>query len=162
MSDGGPATGAQPDHAGVIGPPPLLYGAALVIGAALEWLWPTTIGLGRLPLWLGLVLVLAGFAIALAGALALRRGGTNIPPHRPTTRIVTDGPYRYSRNPLYLALTLIYAGVGLIADDLWILVMLLPLLLVVHWGVIRREERYLEGKFGETYRQYKESVRRWL
>ena len=155
-------TDERPDHAGVIGPPPLLYGAALVIGAGLEWLRPTTIGLGRVPLVLGLVLVVAGFAIALTGALALRRAGTNIPPHLPTTQIVTDGPYRYSRNPLYLALTLIYAGVGLIADDLWILILLLPLLLLMHWGVIAREERYLEGKFGATYRQYKEKVRRWL
>jgi protein-S-isoprenylcysteine O-methyltransferase Ste14 len=155
-------TDERADHAGVVGPPPLLYGAALVIGAGLEWFWPTAIGFGWLPLWLGVILVLAGFAIALFGGVALRRAGTNIPPHLPTTQLVTDGPYRYSRNPLYLALTLIYVGVGLIADDLWILVLLVPLLLLMHWGVIVREERYLEEKFGETYRQYKARVRRWL
>ena len=111
---------------------------------------------------LGAILILAGLAIALLGALALRRAGTAIPPNRPTTELVTDGPYRYSRNPLYLALTLIYAGVGLIADDLWILILLVPLLLLIHWGVVVREERYLEAKFGEAYRRYKERVRRWL
>ena len=88
-------TEERPDHAEVIGPPPLLYGAALVVGAGLEWLWPTAIGLGRLPLGLGLVLVLAGFAIALFGALAPRRAGTAIPPHRPTT----CGPSRRPPSP---------------------------------------------------------------
>jgi protein-S-isoprenylcysteine O-methyltransferase Ste14 len=155
-------TDERPDHAEVIGPPPLLYGAALVIGAGLEWFWPTAIGLGWLPLVLGAILILAGLAIALLGALALRRAGTAIPPNLPTTELVTDGPYRWSRNPLYLALTLIYAGVGLIADDLWILMLLVPLLLLIHWGVVVREERYLEAKFGEAYRRYKERVRRWL
>ena len=155
-------TDERPDHAEVIGPPPLLYTAALVIGAGLEWFWPTAIGLGWLPLLLGAILILAGLAIALLGALALRRAGTAIPPNRPTTELVTDGPYRFSRNPLYLALTLIYAGVGLIADDLWILILLVPLLLLIHWGVVVREERYLEAKFGEAYRRYKERVRRWL
>ena len=155
-------TEERPDHAEVIGPPPLLYTAALVIGAGLEWFWPTAIGLGWLPLVLGAILILAGLAIALLGALALRRAGTAIPPNRPTTELVTDGPYRWSRNPLYLALTLIYAGVGLIADDLWILMLLVPLLLLIHWGVVVREERYLEAKFGEAYRRYKERVRRWL
>ena len=155
-------TEERPDHADVIGPPPLLYTAALVIGAGLEWFWPTAIGLGWLPLLLGAILILAGLAIALWGALALRRAGTAIPPNRPTTELVTDGPFRWSRNPLYLALTLIYAGVGLIADDLWILVLLVPLLLLLHWGVVVREERYLEAKFGEAYRRYKQRVRRWL
>ena len=155
-------TEERPDHADVIGPPPLLYTAALVIGAGLEWFWPTAIGLGWLPLALGAILILAGLAIALWGALALRRAGTAIPPNRPTTELVTDGPFRWSRNPLYLALTLIYAGVGLIADDLWILVLLVPLLLLLHWGVVVREERYLEAKFGEAYRRYKQRVRRWL
>ncbi len=155
-------TEERPDHAEVIGPPPLLYTAALVIGAGLEWFWPTAIGLGWLPLVLGAILILAGLAIALLGAVALRRAGTAIPPNLPTTELVTDGPYRWSRNPLYLALTLIYAGVGLIADDLWILVLLVPLLLLIHWGVVVREERYLEAKFGEAYRRYKERVRRWL
>ncbi len=116
-------TDERPDHAEVIGPPPLLYTAALVIGAGLEWFWPTAIGLGWLPLVLGAILILAGLAIALLGALALRRAGTAIPPNLPTTELVTDGPFRWSRNPLYLALTLIYAGIGLIADDLWILML---------------------------------------
>jgi len=154
-------TEERSDHAEVIGPPPLLYTAALVIGAGLEWFWPTAIGLGWLPLVLGAILILAGLAIALLGALALRRAGTAIPPNLPTTELVTDGPFRWSRNPLYLALTLIYAGVGLIADDLWILVLLVPLLLLIHWGVVVREERYLEAKFGEDYRRYKASVPRY-
>ena len=89
-------------------------------------------------------------------------GRGTLAPWAPPRRLVMSGPYRWSRNPLYLALTLIYAGVGLIADDLWILVLLVPLLLLIHWGVVVREERYLEAKFGEAYSRYKERVRRWL
>lgn len=101
--------------------------------------------------------------IGLSGAWALRRAGTTISVDRPTTAIVASGPYRYSRNPLYVALTLLYLGLGAAAlNTLWALVLLPPLLVVIQRGVIEREERYLERKFGEEYRRYKRRVRRWL
>jgi len=92
----------------------------------------------------------------------MRRAGTNVRPDQPATAIVVDGPFRFTRNPLYLGLTGLYAGVALLVDALWPLLLLVPLLVIVKWGVIHREERYLEAKFGETYRLYKARVRRWL
>ncbi len=81
---------------------------------------------------------------------------------QPSTAIITTGPFRYSRNPAYVALTLLCVGLGVLLDNPWILVLLLPAVLLVHFGVVRREERYLERRFGEEYRRYKASVRRWL
>ena len=78
---------------------------------------------------------------------------------RPSTVIITTGPFRYLRNPAYVAL---WVGLGVVLDNPWILVLLLPAVLLVHFGVVRREERYLERQFGEEYRRYKASVHRWL
>jgi protein-S-isoprenylcysteine O-methyltransferase Ste14 len=83
-------------------------------------------------------------------------------PDQPTLAIVTDGPFRYSRNPLYLATTGLYLAIALLVDTVWPLVLLVPMLVVLDWGVVRREERYLEAIFGETYRVYRTQVRRWL
>ena len=88
--------------------------------------------------------------------------GTNIDPTLPTTAMVVSGPFQFSRNPLYVALTLVYLGLTLLANTGWGLVMLVPLLIVMHRGVVLREERYLEHKFGESYRGYRSRVRRYL
>ncbi len=82
--------------------------------------------------------------------------------HEPATAILSDGLYGVSRNPIYLGLTAIYLGVGVMADAGWVAVLLGPLLAVMHFGVIAREERYLERKFGDEYRRYKAKVRRWI
>ncbi len=92
----------------------------------------------------------------------MERAGTNVNPREPTTALVVSGPFRFSRNPLYVALTLMYAGLAVVANAFWVLVLLVPVLLVLHSGVVRREERYLEAKFGEAYRQYRARVRRYL
>ncbi len=76
--------------------------------------------------------------------------------------VVTDGAFRYSRNPTYLSLTLLYVGVALVLNSLWVLMMVVPAVAVTHWGVVLREERYLESKFGEEYRRYTQRVRRWI
>ncbi|NQV80212.1 MAG: isoprenylcysteine carboxylmethyltransferase family protein, partial [Alphaproteobacteria bacterium] len=91
-----------------------------------------------------------------------RRAGTAVQPYKPSTTVVTDGVYRFSRNPIYLGLTAFYLGLAFAVNSGWA-ILLLPLVLVVmHYGVIAREERYLEGKFGAAYRDYKNRVRRWL
>ena len=92
----------------------------------------------------------------------MHAAGTNISPLRPTTSVVTTGPFRFSRNPLYVALTLLYLGLTLAFNTWWGIVVLIPLLIIMHYGVVLREERYLEQKFGETYRQYRSQVRRYL
>jgi protein-S-isoprenylcysteine O-methyltransferase Ste14 len=152
----------EKDSAGVVAPPPLIYTAGLLIGLALDYLWPIALmpDRGRYPV--------AFIAITAAGALIarvvfeFRKAGTKLDPRRPTSALVTTGPFRLSRNPAYLSLSLLYVGIGIATDGVWTLGMIVPVLVVMHGGVIFREERYLEAKFGEDYRRYKASVRRWL
>lgn len=92
----------------------------------------------------------------------MESAGTNVNPSLPATTLVMTGPYAFSRNPMYVARTCLYLGLGLMVNALGILLALVPLLLVMHYGVIKREECYLEAKFGEAYRQYRSRVRRWL
>ncbi len=142
--------------------PPLLFGAALALGLLLHWLYPVhPLPVLAARLLGGLLLVLSGL-MAYSAESVMKRAGTNIRPDRPTLAIVSDGPFRFSRNPLYLALTGLYAGITLLVNALWPLVLLIPVLAVLRWGIIAREERYLEAKFGDTYRTYKARVRRWL
>lgn len=152
----------NPDSPGVLVWPPLLYGCAFLLGLVLTWLLP----LGRLAAMpariAGAVCVAAGLGIAWWGEQAMHRAGTNVRPDLPSTALVSDGPFRYTRNPLYVGLTLLYAGAALLIPSTWPLILLVPVLLVMRWGVIAREERYLEGKFGEPYRTYLGRVRRWL
>ena len=150
------------DKPGVIAPPPLLFGTALVAVLALRWFHPLPIIGSAAILWPCLILVALGIAIGIPGRRAMKAARTNVNPYRPTTAIVTSGPFRFSRNPLYVGVTLVYLGVTLALNTWWSLVVLMPILLVMHYGVVLREERYLEGKFGDAYRQYRSRVRRYL
>lgn len=152
------------DTPGVIAPPPVLFGGALAIGAALDfWLLRVPTGL-PVSLRLGAGAVLAAVAgWLIAGAFrGFRRAGTAVEPWRPSTALVTGGVYRHTRNPIYLAMALLYAGLALAIDSVMALVLLPPLLALVQAGVVLREERYLERRFGDEYRRYRASVRRWL
>jgi protein-S-isoprenylcysteine O-methyltransferase Ste14 len=138
----------EPDSAGVRFPPPFVYLGALLLGLAAERF-----------------VTLRSFGIdwrLLVAAGLFRRLGTNVPPSQPTTLIATTGPYRWTRNPMYLGMALSYAGLA-IGFDGPIAFALLPLVLIaIQTQVIAREERYLEAKFGDDYRRYKAEVRRWL
>jgi protein-S-isoprenylcysteine O-methyltransferase Ste14 len=150
------------DSPGVAVFPPLLFGGALALGLLLQWIWPAH-PLPSLPARLvGVVLLAASGLLARSAEAAMKRAGTNIRPDQPTLAVVSDGPFRFTRNPLYLALTGLYVGITLLADSLWPLLLLVPVLVVLQWGVVAREERYLEAKFGEPYRAYKARVRRWV
>jgi protein-S-isoprenylcysteine O-methyltransferase Ste14 len=144
----------------VVACPPLVFLAALVIGCFLNWLHPLQL---PLPLHIaGGILILAGVTFGLWGIHAFHRAGTAVRPDLPVTALVTDGPFQYTRNPLYMGLTTIYVGIALSSGVLWFLVTLLPVLGIVHWKIVRREEQFLEAKFGEVYRDYKTRVRRWV
>ena len=150
------------DSPGVIAFPPLIFGGTLALGLIAHFLSPIRpfpVMPSRL---VGAVLLAGSAALAKWGESTMRRAGTNVRPDQPTTTIVVDGPFRHTRNPLYLATTGQYVGISLLVDALWPLVLLAPLLAIIEWGVIRREERYLEAKFGDTYRAYRSRVRRWL
>ena len=142
--------------------PPFIYLGALVVVLVLRWFRPMPIFGRSVAVWAGLGCVALGVGIAAWGRRVMRAAGTNINPSLPTTTIVSSGPFRYSRNPLYLALTLLYLGLIVGFDTWWGIVVLVPLVVVMHGGVVLREERYLEQKFGETYRQYRSKVRRYL
>jgi len=157
-----PSAAPAPDIPGVIALPPLLYGVPLASGALLQLLVPVHVLPHRLALALGAGLTGLSVAQALVAAALMRRAGTEINPARPATALVTTGPFRYTRNPLYVSLTGLYLGITLLLNALWPLLLLPLVLLVVQRGVIRREEAYLERKFGDTYRAYQARVRRWL
>jgi protein-S-isoprenylcysteine O-methyltransferase Ste14 len=154
------------DTPGVIAPPPLILVMTLLVGAVLDRVYPVTISGGKLaPLAryvAAAVLIIAGLAGMVIFHRAFRRHGTNVPTFKPATALVTDGPYRFSRNPGYVSGLLIYAGIVLAADSVWLLAMLVVFAFVIRYGVVAREERYLERKFGEDYRRYKGAVRRWI
>jgi protein-S-isoprenylcysteine O-methyltransferase Ste14 len=150
------------DHPDIIALPPRLYLAAFLVVLLLRWIRPWPILSPHLVPWVGIGLLLAGLAIGIPGRLALRSAGTSVKPTQPTTAIVMQGPYRFTRNPLYVGLTCFFVGLTLAFDTGWGFVVLVPLLVVMHFGVVRREESYLERKFGEEYRQYRGRVRRYL
>lgn len=151
------------DAPGVIAPPPLIYAAGLGAGWALGAVMPLGIPLaGGAERAAGLALIALGAALAAWAFRAFHRAGTNANPYRPATALATRGPFRFSRNPIYVALTLIYAGLALAFDAAWAFVLLPGVLVMMQYGVIHREERYLERRFGPTYAAYKAAVRRWL
>jgi protein-S-isoprenylcysteine O-methyltransferase Ste14 len=161
MSDGR----APADTAGVIAPPPLIALATLVIGVVGDWLlplnalasvlnWPARIGIGA-------VLLLAGGALVVVGERAFKQVGTNVKPWRPSLALATTGIYAHLRNPMYVGAILILTGLAAALASDWMAILLLPTALLLHFGVVRREERYLEAKFGEDYRRYMASVPRY-
>jgi carbonic anhydrase len=155
-------TSSPRETAGVIAPPPLIYLGALGVGFALD----AVIGSGSLP-WsvavpVGAASIVAGFALLASFLSAFQRAQTPVDPYTPTETIVTDGPYRLTRNPAYLGMALIYAGIAIGSDSLWALVPLPVAIAIIDRGVIAREERYLERKFGRPYLDYKRRVRRWI
>lgn len=153
---------SQADHPRVVALPPLIYLGFLLAGVALDFLWPTSLGALSVRLLVGGILFAGGVALLAAAVRRFFRAGTPIEVHRPAAVLVTEGPYRFSRNPIYLGLALGYAGVAIAANSLWALLLLIPTLAVIRYGVVAREEVYLERRFGEEYRRYKASVRRWL
>jgi protein-S-isoprenylcysteine O-methyltransferase Ste14 len=167
-SDGGEASAAggsgAPDVARVIALPPLIFLGFLAVAAVLEAVIPFPVLTAHaFPRYLaGAALAAAGFVMISMGTRRFQAAGTNIPPNLPTTALVVDGIYRRTRNPLYLGLTLIYLGLGVAAGSFWAIGLVVPLLWVINTGVIAREERYLERKFGDAYRAYKARVRRWV
>lgn len=160
-----PTRDTAPDIAGVLAPPPLIYLAFLAIGLALEFFVVRTQGLD-MPASLRWTVVaafaLVGIAAIAAAVLRFLRAGTPPPPSRPATAFVAQGIYRFTRNPMYLGMTLIYCAIAVAADAPVVFWMLIPLCMTIHYGVVLREERYMAGKFGTAYIDYTNTVPRWL
>ncbi len=150
------------DSPGVIAPPPLIYFGGLAIGGFVTWHHPYPI-LPFVPaVVIGLGLIGFGLTVIFVAWRQMKAAKTNIEPWHPTTAIVDTGVYALSRNPIYVAMAEIYLGFTSLLNSFWFLPFLPLVLLIVHFGVIRREERYLESKFGDEYADYKKRVRRWI
>jgi protein-S-isoprenylcysteine O-methyltransferase Ste14 len=153
---------AASDNSGVKFPPPLLYLLGLLAGWWLQRVHPLPTLPKNVALGGGILLIVAGLAVARAGVRAVWKAKSSIVPIRPTTAIATDGPYALTRNPMYLGLVFIYIGIAFLIHSAWAL-LLLPLVVVgIDRLVIAKEERYLAGKFGDSYISYCSRVRRWI
>lgn len=151
------------ETAGVVLPPPIVLLLALVAASALHWLraWPI-FQTGTLHVLPGAVLIAAAVLLAAWSMRTMRLAGTRYETSQPSSSIVSHGPFRITRNPIYVAMLMLLLGVGIAFNSGWAVLMMLPFFLVIRYGVIAREEAYLEGKFGADYSAYKRTVRRWL
>jgi len=153
------------DHAEVAIKPPLLFLGALALGALLSLvipLGPRLASPNGLALTVGLTFVAIGFALAALSVRNFRLAGTSVVPGEPSTALVETGPYRFTRNPIYIGFVLAYFGLSIMLTSFWVLLLLIPVLMVLQRGVVDREEEYLERQFGDAYRKYKARVPRWL
>ena len=152
-----------PETAQVLIRPPLAWALAAFAGLVLDWLAPLPFLPAGLPAgWLGALVFVLALALAAWAVVTMTRAGSNVPTNRPTTAIVESGPYRFTRNPIYMGMFGGQIGLAIAFDTLWLLAMLVPFVLVIRYGVVAREEAYLERKFGDVYRGYRLRVRRWL
>jgi len=151
------------DTANVIVRPPIAWVLAVLAGLTLSWFMPLPlIRSAVLAGWLGAPVFALALALFVWAIATMTRGGSNVPTNLPTTTIVDTGPYRFTRNPIYLAMVLGLIGLAIVFNTLWLLLVAVPFALVIRYGVIAREEAYLERKFGGVYRRYRSGVRRWL
>ena len=152
----------DPDNAGVIAPPPLIFLTALTASSLLTRIVDRPFLPERFCRVCGLGCIAAGAACAGSAAVAMRRHKTSIDPYEPTAAVVQSGIFARTRNPIYLGMIAAYVGVSLLQRSLLPLVGLTFALPMIERGVIAREERYLERRFGDAYRTYREAVPRWL
>ncbi|MCA6119871.1 isoprenylcysteine carboxylmethyltransferase family protein [Bradyrhizobium sp. WSM 1738] len=151
------------DTANVIVRPPIAWALAVLAGFVLNWLLPLPFLPAALPAgWLGAIVFALALALVAWAITTMTRAGSNVPTNLPSTTIVDTGPYRFTRNPIYLGMVLGLMGLAIAFNSLWLLMMLVPFALVIRYGVVAREEAYLERKFGDVYRRYCAQVRRWL
>jgi protein-S-isoprenylcysteine O-methyltransferase Ste14 len=142
--------------------PPLVYIGAIALGLTIHALWPVHFVRAFLGTSVGVVLILVAIALFLSAVRTFRAAGTPVPGNRPTATIVRTGPYRFSRNPIYLAFSLLQLGLALWVNALGLLITLVPAIALMSFVVIPREERYLDARFPSQYVPYKASVRRWF
>jgi protein-S-isoprenylcysteine O-methyltransferase Ste14 len=150
------------DSPNVIAPPPLIFLSGLISGGITGWFYPLSILPNSISIVLGILLSVAGIGIIAISWRQMNAAKTNVEPWKPTTAILDSGLYGISRNPIYVAMILIYLSVTCSFNSIWFLPFLPIVLLIIYFGVILREEKYLESKFGDEYLNYKKRVRRWI
>jgi protein-S-isoprenylcysteine O-methyltransferase Ste14 len=150
------------ESAGVLAPAPVFFLIAIVIGTGIEWLHPTALLAQPYGLIVGASLIVVSIALVATVLAQMVHARTSFDARKPTSVLLTSGAFRLSRNPTYLSLAMLQAGLAFAFESLWLLLLALPAVAATHWGVILREERYLQQKFGVRYSQYSSTVRRWL
>ncbi len=151
------------DTANVIVHPPVAWGVALLAGVALDRLLPLPFVSATIPAgWLGGIVFALALALGIWAIMTMIQDGSNVPTNRPSTTIVDRGPYRLTRNPIYVGMMLGLIGLAIALNTVWGVVTLVPFALVIRYGVVAREEAYLERKFGDVYVRYRARVRRWV
>ncbi len=153
-------TEEKKDAPDIIMLPPMLMVLFICAGVIVGWAMPVQLSHGWG--WIGLVLVIAAFTLAEWGKRTFQKAGTNVAPNLPATTIVSDGPFQYTRNPMYFAFLMIYAGLAFLTGLPAMLLLIFPLFYILDQKVIVPEEEYLSEKFGEEYLEYKNQVRRWV
>ena len=157
------ASNENTDNPGVIAFPPLIWLIGSVVSTLVHFF---VIGIPimnySVSLVCGIALVMLAPTLALSAMVTMKKVGTNVDPSKPALAIARGGPFRFTRNPMYLALCLLQAALGFFLNDWITLIFVVPLALILHYGVILREERYLAAKFGEPYLELKRTVRRWI
>ena len=143
-------------------PPPLIFLILLLVAYGVQYFWPIGVGSSSGLKYIGVGVVLLGIGIVILINRSFKRAETHIEPWKPTTKIISTGIYAYSRNPIYAGFCLVPIGMGVFLNSFWILISFIPAAVLVYYMAIRKEEAYLEKKFGEEYAQYKSKVRRWL
>jgi protein-S-isoprenylcysteine O-methyltransferase Ste14 len=152
----------MPDKANVVVLPPVIFVVALLLGMLMEFVVPIKV-LPRTPArWLGTLSILGSIPIVVSAIRELFKANTTLDVRKSTTVIVKTGAFRFSRNPIYIGMILLYLGIAFLINSLWICLLVVPAVAILQIGVIRREEYYLEQKFGEDYRRYRAVVRRWI
>lgn len=164
MASEWPDISADQTGPGVRLPPPVVFLAGLGLGFLLQRAFPLAFAApgNPLPRWMGGLLALGSAALALWAFRTFHRAQTTVRPDRSASALITGGPFQFTRNPLYLSLSLLQAGLALVANALWPGLMLVPVLLVIRYYVIAREERFLLARFGRDYQAYRQAVRRWF
>jgi protein-S-isoprenylcysteine O-methyltransferase Ste14 len=151
------------DTANVMVRPPVALAAALLAGLALNWLAPLPfVPVAAPAAWLGALVFAVALALFAWAVATMTRAGSNVPTSLPSTTVVDAGPYGFTRNPIYVSMMLALAGLAIAFNTLWLLLTLALFAAIIRYGVVAREEAYLERKFGDAYRSYRAGVRRWL
>jgi protein-S-isoprenylcysteine O-methyltransferase Ste14 len=150
------------DNPGVIAFPPMIWLVNAVISVLVHLFIRLPIISYSVCLACGIVLIILAPTLAVSALVKMKAAGTNVHPSEPALALVSGGPFRFTRNPMYLALCLVQVALGFFLNDWITLLFVVPLVLTFHYGVVLREERYLSAKFGEPYLQYKREVRRWI
>jgi len=150
------------DNAGVKLPPPIVYLGLGLIGVGMEYVIPLSIGIDSPVNYLGVGVIIVSIVSLMFVFKFYKRYETEIEPWKTTSKIITTGPYKYSRNPVYIFLCGVPIGLGIAFNTYWALFAFIPALIIVYFTAVKKEEKYLETKFGQEYLDYKAKVRRWL